>query len=284
MKKIITMILLSTIAFATTQICVSILPQKTFVKKITKDLADVYVMVPKGSSPHSYEPKPSQMQNISNAKVYFGIEVEFEKAWLDRFMSQNKNLKFVNVGDGIQKIAMPTHHHEEEKGDNHKDHEDEDGLDPHLWTSPSNVKIIAKNIYETMIAIDSTNKDTYKKNYEEFLNEISVLDKQIQDILSTSKNKKFLVFHPSFGYYAKDYNLTQMSIEVSGKEPKMKELMALIKEAKENDIKTVFTNPEFSDKSANVIAKDLNATVIKISPLEENWEANLIKMTKAIAN
>jgi zinc transport system substrate-binding protein len=300
MKKLLALLLFISFAMAKVDICVSILPQQTFVKKITKDLANVYVMVPRGSSPHSYEPKPSQMKHISSSKVYFTIDVEFEEAWLDRFKAQNRDLLFVDVDQGIQKSAMQKHsHHDDEhkehKHEAHHDHDDHDdheahdehnhkGLDPHIWTSPKNVKIIAKNIYETLIKIDSKNEKEYTKNYKEFLAEIDATDKTIKDLLSKSKNKKFMVFHPAWGYYAKEYHLEQMAIEVSGKSPKMKEMIELIKEAKEHDIKTVFTHPEFSDKSAKLIAKELGATVIKVSPLAPNWSANLIKITKAIAN
>ena len=93
-----------------------------------------------------------------------------------------------------------------------------------------------------------------------------------------------MVFHPSWGYFAKDYNLRQLAVEVDGKEPKMRALVELIKRAKKEHIRAIFTQPEFSDKSAQILAKNLNIRVIKASPLAENWSENLINLAKAISN
>jgi zinc transport system substrate-binding protein len=298
MKKILLVaLLLTTTLFAKLDICVSILPQQTFVKKITKDLANIHLIVKPGNSPHSYEPKPSQMVDISKSDIYFTIGVEFEHAWMDRFKSQNRELKFISLDKGITKQAIQKHsHHDEDNHKGHKDHDHHDhghhkhdkkhkkGLDPHVWTSPANVKIIAKNIYNALVKIDPTNKKEYNKNYKEFLQEIDNTDKKIKSILSKKSNDTFMVFHPAWGYYAKQYGLHQLAIEAGGKSPKMKQLLKLIKEAKENNIKVIFTHPEFNDKSAKLIAKETGAKVIKLSPLNPKWSKNLIKMTKVIAN
>ena len=84
---------------------VSIVPQKYFVEKIGKDLVSVSVLVPPGSSPHSYEPRPSQMAGLSRAKLFFTIGVEFENAWIPRIRDNATNLKIVPIDSGIEKIA-----------------------------------------------------------------------------------------------------------------------------------------------------------------------------------
>lgn len=163
--------------------------------------------------------------------------------------------------------------------------EQKEELDPHTWTAPQNVKIMAKNIYNTLVDIDSENKAYYKKNYEKFINEINQTDIKIQNIFSKiPKNSKFMVFHPSWGYFAKEYGLTQLSIEVEGKDPKAKMLKKIIEEARENEVKAIFTQHEFSDKSAKVLAAELNIKVLKETPLAKDWSNNLIKMANAIAN
>ena len=271
MKKIfsILLVVISTIVYAKPTVVVSILPQETFVKKIAKDKLDVTVMVTPGSSPHSYEPKPSQMISISKADVYFSIGIEFEDTWLDRFKSQNKELKFVNLSDKIEKIEK-----------NHRK-----SLDPHTWTSPNNVKIMAQSIYETLVQVDPLNEKFYKSNLNDFINEIKDTDTKIKDILKDTKPKtKFMAFHPAWGYFAKDYNLVQIAVKIEGKKPKPKDMIMVINEAKEENIKVIFTQPEFSDKSTQVIAKEMNINVKKISPLDTNWSENLINMASAIAN
>jgi len=294
-KLIVTVLLgLTTFTYANINAVVSILPQETFLKKIGADKVNVSLMVQPGKSPHTYEPKPSQMKDISQADLYFSIGVEFEHVWLKKFQDQNKKMLVVDMGEGIHKIEIAKHSHghedesikDEHKGHDHGDDEhDEDNLDPHIWTSPSNVKVMAHNIYNQLVKIDSENTAYYKKNLETFLQEIEQTDKKIKEYLkNTPKHTKFMVFHPSWGYFAKDYDLEQFAIESGGKNPKPKQLAHLIDEAKEENVKAVFTAPEFSTKSAKQIAKEVGIPVIKVSPLSASWSENLIGLAKAISN
>jgi zinc transport system substrate-binding protein len=189
-------------------------------------------------------------------------------------------MKVVNIAKDIDKSAMSNHSH-----DNHKHHGDDDeNLDPHIWTSPSNVKIIAKNIYKALKEIDKANENYYKQNYAKFLKHIEQTDKKIKLILKNSEHAKFMVFHPAWGYFAKEYHLEQLAIESGGKSPKPKHLTYLIDEAKEKKVKAIFTSPEFSQSSAKLIAKAVGVPVVKISPLNPKWSQNIIKLAKAIAN
>ena len=277
MKKLILMsiIAISTFSYANVNVVVSVLPQKTFVEAIGGEKVNVSLMVKPGNSPHSYEPKPSQMKDISKADIYFAIGVEFEKVWLPKFINQNKNMDVISLDEGVQKASMVKH-----SGDKKKE-----SLDPHIWTSPLNVKIIAKNIYNSLIKEDKKNSNYYKTNYENFLKHISDTDKKIKKILvDIETGSKFMVFHPAWGYFARDYGLTQLAIEAGGKNPKPKQVMHLISEAKQENVKAVFTAPEFSEKVAKQIAKAVGVPVIKISPLNPKWSKNLQKLAKAIAN
>jgi zinc transport system substrate-binding protein len=301
MKKILLMIflMLSSLSAEKKDVTVSILPQKYFVEKIAGDKINVNVMVKPGFSPATYEPKTSQMKKLSTSLAYFGIDVPFEDTWLKKFQNANKNMLIVHTSDGIKKIEMAKHEHHDEhdthkeehhdghdehKEEKHDDHDEHEGLDPHVWTDPLSVKIQAKNIYETLLKVDSENGLFYKKNYESFLLELDVLHEKIDAILKPYKNKAFMVFHPSWGYFAKRYSLEQVAIESEGKEPKPKELVELIKDAKEHNIKIVFVAPQFSQNSAKTIAKSINGTVISIDTLSLDWDNNLIKTAEVIAN
>ena len=294
MKKIV-FIFIALVSFlyaSKPEISVSIAPQKYFLEKITKDKFDINVMVKAGSSPHTYEPKTSQMKSLSNSKIYFYTGIEFEKAWLDKFKKSAPNTLFIDSSASIERIAMEEHSHEEEgpeghKHEKHNDHEDEhdhDGLDPHVWLDPVLVKVQAKNIYEAVVSIDLENKEFYTKNYEEFLKELDSLDVQIKEILKPYEHKAFMVFHPSWGYFAKRYDLEQISIEIQGKEPKPNELIELVKDAKEHNIKIVFVSPQFSQKSAKTIAQNIGGKVVAIDSLSENWSKDLLKTANEIAN
>ena len=278
MKKTLIILILSlnSFVYANINAVVSILPQKTFLKAIGGDKVNITLMVKPGNSPHTYEPKPSQMMAISKADIYFAINVEFEKAWLGRFQNQNSKMKVVDISKGIKKLDIESHEHGEKKHDEH------DEKDPHVWTNPKNVKILAHNIYNELVKIDNKNKKYYKTNLDNFLLHVDNTDKQIRTMVKP--HSKFMVFHPSWGYFAKEYNLNQIAIEIAGKSPKPRELKHLIEEAKEEKVKVIITSPEFSDAIAKQIANELNIPVVKLSPLNENWSKNLVNLAKIISN
>jgi len=284
MKKIITLLLLSTsYIFSNINAVVSIAPEMTFLKAIGGDKVNISLMVKPGNSPHTYEPKPSQMAAIAKAKLYFAIGVEFEHVWLPKFQSLNTSMQVIDLSQGVEKMAMMHHEEHEEEHDAHGAHKHE-GQDPHIWTSPANVKIIAQNIYKALSSVDTLNTKYYEDNLNSFLAHIEATDTEIKKILSMLKDsRKFMVFHPSWGYFAKTYHLVQIAVEVEGKSPKPRELVHLIKEAQEEKVSAIITQPEFSDASAKIIANELHIPVVKISPMAENWSKNLIKMARTIA-
>jgi len=283
MKYLLIISIFANYLFAQINIAVSLLPQKTFVEKIAGNKANIIAMVQPGSNPHSYEPKPSQLRELSKVQIYFPIHIGFENVWLEKFATQNKNMKIVSMTKGVKYILMKKH--KRKNTENSHDKKTYVKPDPHTWTSTLNVKIMAKNIYNELIKIDSKNKDFYKKNFLAFLDEINSTDKKIRELLlNVPSDSKFMVFHPSWGYFARDFGLSQFPIEIEGKEPKPKVLLELIKKAEEENIKAIFTQSEFSDKSAKSLAKELKIKVIKESTLSKNWSQNLINMATAIAN
>ncbi|RUM73824.1 MAG: zinc ABC transporter substrate-binding protein [Sulfurovum sp.] len=281
MKKslfILLSVIIFTPAFSKVNIIVSIQPQMEFVKKIGGDKIKVTLMVLPGKSPHTYEPKPQQMIEVSKADIYLSIGVEFEKVWLPKFKSQNRNLRIIDISKDINRTAMQS---KDKKNRHAHRHE---ALDPHIWVDPLNVKQIAKNIFTALSSIDSNNSDYYQKNLHNYIKELDTLDREIREILKEShKNTKFMVFHPSWGYFAKRYNLEQLTIEVEGKTPKPREIVQILKEAKKEKIKVIFTQPEFSDKTSKTIANELKIEVVKTSPLAKNWADNLKNLAKNIA-
>ncbi len=302
MKKLFLLFLALNFSLFAKEVTVSIIPQKYFVEKIAKDKISVNVMVQPGFSPATYEPKTSQMRKLANSEVYFSIGVPFEKAWLEKFKNANKNLLVVDTSEGIEKLPMAKHSHDEDEhkeshiahkheeahNDKEENHEHEEhmheGLDPHIWLDPVLVKIQAKNIYKTLVKIDEANSEFYKANYENFIKELDSLYTQLKEILTPVKNRAFMVFHPSWGYFANRFNLEQIAVEVQGKEPKPNQLVDLITEAKEHKIKIVFVAPQFSQKSAKVIANSIKGDAVIMDPLVEKWNEGLIKTAKQIVD
>ena len=274
MKKIalFSSLFIATYSYATINAIVSIVPQKIFLEQIAKDKVNITTMVKPGVSMHTYEPRPSDMKNITKADIYFAMGVEFEEHWLNKFRSLNKTMTLVDTSKDITKLPSTKHDH------HHKD----EHLDPHIWTSPSNVKQISKNILDALILKDKDNKDFYIKNYKEFVKKIEQTDKTIKNILSQKSTKNFMVFHPSWQYFANEYSLNQIPIEIEGKNPKPKTIKNLIEKAKKDNIQTIFASPHKSNKIAQLIANELKIKVIKISPMNENWSKTMIRMANSI--
>ena len=260
---------------------VSIDPQKYFVKKIGGDRVKVNVLVPAGVEPHTYEPKPQQLRSLSVAEAYIIVGGDsFEKAWIPRIKSTNKNLEIIDSGRGVSRIKIAEGHHHHNLDRSAEKHEKT--VDPHIWLSPKLVKIQAENIYAGLIELDPENKSKYQQNLQAFIAELDRLDKEIEENLAGIENRKFIVFHPAWSYFAREYDLEQIPIEVEGTEPSAAELKELIEEAKEENIKIIFVEPQFSQRSAEIIAKEIDGVVIAIDPLAADWANNLLKVSACL--
>lgn len=176
-------------------------------------------------------------------------------------------------------------HHDHDDHDDHDEHDHHAGMpDPHIWLDPMNVKIQAKTITNALIKIQPKNKEIFTKNLNKFDKKLDKLDLEIKNILKDVKSREFMVYHPSWGYFADRYNLKQIAIEIEGKEPKLSSLKHLVEEAKEHNIKVIFVQPQFSQKSAKAISAQINAKVVPIDQLAYDWEKELLKSTKALAS
>lgn len=248
---------------------VSILPQKTFVQQISGESLAIEVMVQPGASPATYEPKPSQMRNLASSKGYFAIGVPFEKAWLDKIAGVNPKMVLIHSDQGIDKIAMETHEHEGEEEHLHN------GLDPHIWLSPPLVKKQADNILAGLTMIFPEKAELFRENHRKFINRIDELHGNLQRLMRDQRGKHFMVFHPSWGYFAREYGLEQIAIEIEGKSPKPAQLQELINKAKKHDIRIIFAQKQFSSKNAKAIARAIGGKVVLVDPLAEDWFANM---------
>ncbi|MBE3021701.1 MULTISPECIES: metal ABC transporter solute-binding protein, Zn/Mn family [Campylobacter] len=283
MKKIFTFLMLSAIAlFAKPIVTASILPTKYFIEQIAQDTVTVNVMVSKGADPHTYEPKPKQMQELEKSEIYFAVGTEFEEVWLKRFTKTFKNLKIAHTDEGIKKISMVNEHEHHHEHGPHCDH-DHGGLDPHIWLDPVLVKAQANNIAKVLLETFPQNKELYEQNLAKFQAKLDALDKKISDLLKDTKNRKFIVYHPSWGYFAHRYDLEQIAIEIEGKEPKPAQIAELIEEAKEHNVKVIFVAPQFSQKAAKLIASQINANVVSIDQLPLEWEEEMKKTAEILA-
>lgn len=245
------------------RVAVTILPLADFVKNVGGDKVRIMVMVPPGASPHTYEPTPNQLIELSKAKIYVkvGSGLNFELVWMDKLMKINKDMLICDSSQGIQLI----------------------GKNPHIWLSPLNAKMQVENIYKALVQVDPVNEKYYARNKKNYLKKLDELDREIRNTLAGIKNRKFMVFHPAWSYFAREYNLEQVSIEKEGKKPTLKTLAKLIEQARALGIKVIFASPQFSAKSAEVIAREIGGRVVFIDPLARDYIANMYKLLNELA-
>jgi len=255
------------------RVFVSIQPQKYFVQQIGKALVDVEVMVPEGADPHIYEPKPRQMVALSRARIYFAIGVQpFENTWLKKIASSNPDMTVVHTDSGIQKIPMTTRQHKEDR------HAGEP--DPHIWLSPPLVMKQAQTILNALVEIDAANRAVYDANYQAFVSKLAALDADLKNIFAGKQGLQFMVLHPAWGYFAHTYGLKQVPVEIEGKDPKPAQLKELIEHARQNRINIIFVQPQFSPRSAKLVAKEIGGQVVFADPLAANWSDNLREVAR----
>lgn len=263
---------------------VSILPQKFFVQQIGGDVFDVEVMVKPGASPATYEPKPSQMAKLSSCSAYLAIGVPFESNWLAKFSAVNPAMNIVHTERGIAKISMAEHLHDADGhiAEHGGDHSDGTILDPHIWLSPVLVKKQARIIVDNLSTISPEHSSLFDSNYRAFVEKLEALDGELRAMFSGKDGTMFMVFHPSWGYFAREYGLKQVAIEMEGKEPKPAQLLELVRFARENGIRVIFVQRQFSAKKATVVAKEIGGRVVIVDPLAENWFDNLRRVAESI--
>ncbi len=261
-------------------VAVTIAPLVEFVEQIGGDRVSVVVMVPPGSSPHTYEPKPGQFKALSRSRLYVkvGSGIEFELTWLDKILAVNRKLTVCDSSRGIQLIGM-VKDHDDEKGTVHRHHP---GNDPHIWTSLSNAAVMAGNIRDGLIQVDPASETQYRKNADAYILKLRALRDRIADKLKNTRDRKFMVFHAAFGYFADDFQLTQIPVEVGGKEPSARDIARLIKKAKAENISVIFAEPQFNIKSAQTIAQAIQGEVVLIDPLAGHYLQNMEKMAFAV--
>ena len=236
-------------------VAVTILPLADFVENVGKDKVEVVVMVPPGASPHTYEPTPEQLRKVSEAKMYVkvGSGVEFELAWMDKLSKINEDMTIVDSSEGIEIMEN----------------------DPHIWLSPKNAEKMVENICDGLVEVDPKSERYYIGNKDAYIRRLKELDGYIREKLKGIENRRFMVYHPAWGYFASDYGLEQISIKRSGKEPTVSEMKDAIEKARKYNIETIFVSPQLSTKGAQVIAKEIGGKVVPLDPLPGDYIDNM---------
>lgn len=252
-------------------VAVSVPPQGYFVQQIAGERAQVEVLIPPGRSPETYAPTPRQMVALNEAAIYVAVgspDFVFERLHLQRLRRQNPHMQVVNMAQGISFLpsADPA----------------EGETDRHLWLAPDTVRIAARNIADALIRVDPEAAPDYRRRLAAFEGRIDHLDGQLHALLDPLKHRSFVVNHPAWGYFARQYGLRQIAIQTGGKEPGPADLTRLVGRLKALHARVIFVQQGFSQKGADIIAREVGARVVPMDPLAADWPDNLLRMGRAL--
>lgn len=258
---------------ASLPILVSIAPQQFLVEQVAGDRARIDVLVAPGHGPATYEPTPQQMRRVREARAWFRIGVAFEAVWHDRLVAAGPSMRVVDMAAGIARRQA-----------DRVEGARAGGLpDPHVWTSPRLARRMAGTVRDALVELDPAHAAHYRANHDRLATELDALDARLREMLAPVRGRSFLVFHPSWGYFADEYGLTQLPIESAGKDPGPRTLTRVIAEAKRRGIRVVFVQEQFSRAMAEQVAREIDGKVVAVDPLSADYVANLLAVGGALA-
>lgn len=273
----------SALAADRVRIVTLVLPLKYFAEQVGGSRVTVSALVERGQDPHTFELRPGQMAALAEADGYFSVGMPFEEHLVPRARELNRGLRFFPCDAGVDKILPGEDRHGEEEKHHHDDHRHHRGADPHIWNAPREAKVIAENIARGLTELDPGGADHYASNLAAFTSRLDALDGEFRALFRGKEGMSFLVFHPAWGYLAREYGLVEVPIEVDGKEPKAADMADVVRKGKAKGVQVILIAPQFSRQSAETVAGAIGASVHVANPLAEDWEENLRQVANAIA-
>ncbi len=286
----------------------TVVPLATFVERIGGDQVRVQPMVRAGQNPHTYDPTPRQVAALADADLYVRVGMSLEDAWLPRIRATNPGMRILDARDGLPLrqtgpvqeldapqapgVSGPGNAREDDAHDHDGEHDpgghaghahDPDAQDTHVWTSPRLARSMGAGIRDALIGLRPSQRDTFNANYARFAADLDALDAEIRARLAPVEQRRFMVFHPAWGYFADTYVLTQVAVEYQGKEPGARALAGLIDRARTDGIRVVLVQPQMSPRSAEQIATAIGGRVESIDPLSADYFGTLRQLTELIA-
>lgn len=255
-------------------VAVSIPPQAWLAERLGGDLVEVQVLMPAGASPATYELSPRQVVALDHARLYLAVghpDFPFEQRLLDRWVAHREDLTVVTMTAELGPLAFAGHGHDPPGTAGSTGAE----IDPHIWVAPETMAAVAEPVSRALVALDPEHATTYRRRLESLLAEIAALDRELRTAFADLPRRRFWVYHPAWGYLARQYGLEQVAMEAGGKELSAARLVALIDRAREEEVSVVFVQRGFSERAARALATEAGARVEVLDPLARDWPANL---------
>lgn len=249
-------------------VTVTISPYKYFVDQIAKGKVDVNVMVSNGNNPETYEPYAQQMMELSKSALYLKVgSIGFEQTWMKKLQDNAPDMKVIDTSVGIKPAKTP--------GGN---------IDPHVWMSCKNARIIASNMLKALCELEPKHKTFFEKNYQSLLSIIDKRDSTIKESFKENPDlvRKFVIYHPILTYFARDYQLEQLAIEEEGREPSASQLKSLIERARKEKIKFCLIQAEFANRNTTTFIKESYTKPMDINPLQGDWNRAMLEAALAV--
>ncbi len=261
-------------------VAVSLAPQKYIVEAIGGQRVGVAVLVGPGQNHETYVPTPRQVAELAASQIYFCIGMPFEGPLISKLQSASRGLTVVDASEGIsfRQMEAPCHegHH-----DGHE-HTHAGHPDPHVWLAPAPIRILAQNTARALEAADPAHAEEFRANLAVFLQRVDEADARIREELAPVSGRRVYVYHPAYGYFTDAYDLEQVPIEWEGKSPSPRELEDLVAQARKDNVKAIFVQPQFDQRVARKVAESIGGTVATADPLAEDVLGNLEAMARSI--
>ena len=263
------------------EMMVSITPLKYIVEQITDSDFHIGVLVPAGASPETFDPTPRQMKSVEDATLLFttGL-IEFEQNIVERI---GNGANIVELHHGIDLIEGSHEHEHSSASHSHSTHSHHNGIDPHIWTSPQELKTMAHNAYDAIMQQypDSTK---YTIAYNRLVEQLDALDAECRQMYDESATRAFVIYHPALTYLARAYSIEQIAVEEDGKEPSARHIATLIDAARTKGVTCLLYQSQFPRSVVDVIARDMGVEAVEFDPLAENVVENIASITRLITN
>lgn len=258
-------------AGARLRVFVTIPPQAYFVERIGGDRVVCSVLVEPGQSPEAFEPGPQRLVELSRAEIYFRIGIGFEASWVERVRAVNPGLRILDTREGVKLLRMEHPGHEAGQ------------VDPHIWLDPARVRVQAQTIERGLAEVDPAGAELYRGNLSRFLEDLARVDAEIRVRIQSAEGRKFLVWHPAWGYFADAYGLEQVAVEEEGKEPNAKNLVSLMERTRGEGFRMLFVSEETRSRAVESFARAAGLSLVRLDPLSRDYLHNLRFMADRIA-